>query len=107
MTSSALPASSLSLAEGEAANARLESPLADATAPTPHKALSNALRSMVVCMDVSESFSNTEMSATDLFVGRQLGHRRLVADLALLENISPIGDQFREVHVLLRQQNAH
>src|SRR4051812_36959651 len=44
---------------------------------------------------------HAQVVAADFLVGGQFGHRRLVADLPLLEHIGPVGHQLREMHVLL------
>src|SRR6218665_1841736 len=51
--------------------------------------------------------SDAEVGPAHFFVGRQFGHRRVIADLPLLEHVGAVGDQLGEVHVLLRQQDAH
>src|SRR5688572_541557 len=51
--------------------------------------------------------SNAQVVATHLVVGSQLRHRGLVADLALFQHIGAVRHQLGEVHVLLRQEDAH
>ena len=49
--------------------------------------------------------SHRQIGALDFRIGGQLGHRPLPADLAFLQHVGAVGNELRELDILLRQQD--
>src|SRR5690554_1304264 len=58
-------------------------------------------------LDRYGQLSNSQVSATDLFVGGQFFHGAVIADLSFFEHVDAIRNELGEVDVLLGKKDAY